>query len=261
MKKTVENRVQRLITDRATEDYLDSLCPGNRAVLENIRLRAEHDDIPIIRRSSEELLKTILMIHRPGRILEIGTAVGYSALVMAQTLPKADIITLEIGDTDYAKALDNFALYAESEGLLYPARAAYHQPQHQDMPQKAYDTDDPDILRIDAVHTDADEYLPKAVSDGMKFDFIFLDAAKAQYMIWLPYLLELLTDGGVLFADNVLLDGTIAASRYALDRRDRTAHQRMREFLYAITHDPRLTSSVVTSGDGISISVYHDNIS
>ena len=260
MKKTIENRAERLITDRATEDYLDSLCPGNRAVLEDIRLRAQQEDIPIIRRSSEELLKTILMIHRPRNILEIGTAVGYSALVMAQTLPHADIVTLEIGDADYSKALGNFALYAECEGLLYPADMN-QSPQYPDISREAHAADVSDILRIEAVHADADEYLPMAVNEGRKFDLIFLDAAKAQYIVWLPYILDLLTGDGVLFADNVLLDGTIAASRFALDRRDRTAHQRMREFLYAITHDPRLTSSVVTSGDGVSISVYHNNIS
>ena len=241
MKKHVYDRDLRRITDAAVEDYLDSLCPGNSAVLEEIRERAEQEDIPIIRRGSEELLKTVLTIHRPQSILEIGTAVGYSALVMAQTLPDADIVTLEIGDADYEKALANIAIVeaAVKEGRTdgQTARAGLH---------------------IDALHIDADDYLPRAIDEGRRFDFVFLDAAKAQYIIWLPMILRLLADGGVLLADNVLLDGTIACSRYALDRRERTAHQRMRDFLYAVTHDPRLTSTVIPSGDGISISVYHE---
>jgi predicted O-methyltransferase YrrM len=258
MKKTVENRAQRLITDKATEDYLDSLCPGNRVVLENIRKRAEEDDIPIIRRTSEELLKTILTMHTPERILEIGTAVGYSALVMAETLPQADIVTLEIGSTDYMKALDNFALYAGDTGLRYPAEAG-RPPESRNPSLTAVNMPETDILRIEALHIDADDYLAQAVKDGRKFDFVFLDAAKAQYIIWLPDIMRLLSEGGVLFADNVLLDGTIPLSRYALDRRDRTTHQRMRDFLYAITHEPRLVSAVVPSGDGVSISVYHEH--
>ncbi len=238
MKKTVKNRDQRRITDRSIEDYLDSLCPGNSAVLEDIRIRAEEDDIPIIRRNSEELLKTMLAARRPGRILEIGTAVGYSALVMAQTLPDSDIVTLEIGELDHRKALANIRRYEEAAG-------------HEDSSQSH--------VRINALHVNADDYLPKAAAEGRKFDFVFLDAAKAQYIKWLAMILELLEDGGMLMADNVLLDGTVACSRYAIDRRERTAHQRMREFLYAVTHDPRLTTCVLASGDGVSISVYHKN--
>ncbi len=256
MKKHVYDRDQRLITDGAVEDYLDSLCPGNSAVLEEIRSRAEQEDIPVIRRGSEELLKTALTMHRPKSILEIGTAVGYSALVMAQTLPDADIVTLEIGAVDYEKALENIAA-AEAAARDDASKdcASGDCPPGDEAQKVGSGRGWP---RIDALHLDANDYLVQAIDEGRRFDFVFLDAAKAQYIVWLPMILRLLADGGVLLADNVLLGGTIACSRYALDRRERTTHQRMRDFLYAITHDARLTTAVIPSGDGISISVYHE---
>ena len=87
------------------------------------------------------------------------------------------------------------------------------------------------------------------------YDFIFMDAAKGQYIHWLPRILELMSPGGVLFSDNVLQDGTIVQSRYGVERRDRTIHSRMREYLYAIKHTRELETAIVPIGDGAAISV------
>ena len=99
---------------------------------------------------------------------------------------------------------------------------------------------------------DAEEIL-----NGLKgpFDFIFMDAAKGQYIHWLPVILRLLAEGGILFSDNVLQDGDIVESRYAVERRNRTIHSRMREYLYTLTHMEELETSVIPIGDGVTISV------
>jgi predicted O-methyltransferase YrrM len=86
------------------------------------------------------------------------------------------------------------------------------------------------------------------------FDFIFLDAAKAQYMNFLPEIMKLLKVGGLFITDNVLQDGTIAESRYGITRRDRTIHTRMREYLFTITHMEQLETAVIPLGDGVTLS-------
>ena len=211
-----------MIVSERIKDYLDSLSPGNSALIEKIREEALKDRIPILRRDTEELLKTLLVMKRPRRILEIGTAVGYSALVMASVIEEdASITTLEIGEADHRKAVNNIALAGKTD-------------------------------QITCLLTDAGEYLKNTVCE---YDFIFLDAAKAQYINWLPDIVRCLPIGGVLLSDNVLLEGTVAESRFALDRRERTAHERMRRFLFEITHREDLQTSVLPAGDGASISI------
>lgn len=99
------------------------------------------------------------------------------------------------------------------------------------------------------------EALEQLLAEGRRFDFIFLDAAKAQYPVWLPQLLRLLNPGGMLLSDNILQEGSLAESRFLIDRRERTIHSRMREYLFTLTHHPLLTTSILPVGDGISLSV------
>ena len=106
--------------------------------------------------------------------------------------------------------------------------------------------------KITLIEGDATEVL--AEMEGT-FDFIFMDAAKGQYIHWLPMILRLLSDGGILFSDNVLQDGDVVQSRYAVERRDRTIHARMREYLYTLKHMEELETSIIPIGDGAAISV------
>ena len=99
---------------------------------------------------------------------------------------------------------------------------------------------------------DAKEVLPTIEEP---FDFIFMDAAKGQYIHFLPEVLRLLKSGGTLISDNVLQDGDIIQSRFAVTRRNRTIHKRMREYLYTLTHHEELTTAVLPIGDGITVSV------
>lgn len=214
-----------MIDNKRIADYIDSLIPGNSEVIERIRKEAVASDMPIIRRDGEQLLKSILKLNDPGRILEIGTCVGYSAIVMAaSTASDCHIYTVEIGKNDYELALKNI------EEAGYSGK-------------------------ITCRHADASDVL-KEYSEGNEcFDFIFMDAAKAQYINWLPYVTKILRSGGVLLSDNVLHDGDIVESRFAVERRDRTTHSRLREYLYELTHSDDYVTSVLNVADGMSISV------
>ena len=207
--------------DRITQ-YIHSLDQGHGAFCDQIAKAARADRVPIIRKETANFLQAMVAATRPKRILEVGTAVGYSALLMAQVMPEeTDIITIEKYEPRIPVARRHF----EEAGLSD---------------------------RITLLEGDAGEILKEL--DG-SFDFIFMDAAKGQYIHWLPDILRLLSTGGVLFSDNVLQDGDIIESRFAVERRNRTIHARMREYLYTLTHMPEFQTSVVPIGDGVALSV------
>ena len=207
--------------ERITQ-YIHSLDQGHGAFCDQIAKAARADRVPIIRKETANFLQAMVAATRPKRILEVGTAVGYSALLMAQVMPEeTDIITIEKYEPRIPVARRHF----EEAGLSD---------------------------RITLLEGDAGEILKKL--DG-SFDFIFMDAAKGQYIHWLPDILRLLSTGGVLFSDNVLQDGDIIESRFAVERRNRTIHARMREYLYTLTHMPEFQTSVVPIGDGVALSV------
>ena len=207
--------------ERITQ-YIHSLDQGHGAFCDQIAKAARADRVPIIRNETASFLQAMVAATRPKRILEVGTAVGYSALLMAQVMPEeTDIITIEKYEPRIPVARRHFAEAGFSD-------------------------------RITLLEGDAGEILKKL--DG-SFDFIFMDAAKGQYIHWLPDILRLLSTGGVLFSDNVLQDGDIIESRFAVERRNRTIHARMREYLYTLTHMPEFQTSVVPIGDGVALSV------
>lgn len=207
--------------ERITQ-YIHSLDQGHGAFCDQIAKAARADRVPIIQKETANFLQAMVAATRPKRILEVGTAVGYSALLMAQVMPEeTDIITIEKYEPRIPVARRHFAEAGLSD-------------------------------RITLLEGDAGEILKKL--DG-SFDFIFMDAAKGQYIHWLPDILRLLSTGGVLFSDNVLQDGDIIESRFAVERRNRTIHARMREYLYTLTHMPEFQTSVVPIGDGVALSV------
>ena len=212
-----------MIADSRITDYILSLETGQGQLCDRIEQEALAARVPIIRRETAALLKTLVAAKAPRAILEIGTAVGYSALLMARVMP-ADcrITTIEKYEKRIPVARENFRLAGEEE-------------------------------RITLLEGDADEILDRL--KGSYFDFVFMDAAKGQYLAWLPKLMELMPAGAVLVSDNVLQDGEIVQSRCAVERRNRTIHARMREYLYELKHNSALETSILPVGDGVALSV------
>lgn len=210
-----------IVNDRIT-DYIHSLESSQGELLDAIEQEAVKDRVPIIRRETASFLKTLVAALRPGRILEIGTAVGYSALLMCQVMPQdCHITTIEKYEKRIPVARDHFKKAGEEE-------------------------------RVTLLAGDADELL-KGLK-GQTFELVFMDAAKGQYLHWLPMILELMPEGGVLISDNVLQDGDIVESRFAVERRNRTIHSRMRRYLYELKHRDGLMTAIIPIGDGIAVS-------
>jgi len=210
-----------MIVDERMLTFINSLDHGLTPFLEDLRKKAEQDGVPVIRRDMQSFLRTWLTITKPTAILEIGTAVGFSAILMASYGdPSAKITTIE----DYGRRIPI-------------ARENFQRSGFAD--------------RITLIEGDAAEILPTL--DG-PYDFIFLDAAKGQYIRFLPEIRRMMKPGSVLIADNVLQDGDIIESHYIVERRNRTIYRRMREFLRAIEDDEGLENCVLPVGDGISIS-------
>lgn len=215
-----------MIVNPRIAEYIDSIAEESSALLKEIRAYAGENKVPVLKSNTEAFLRSLLRMQRPGRILEIGTAIGYSAILMAEEAPKTGkITTIE----NYKKRILQAKANIKKAGLEE---------------------------RIELLEGDASEILRHLGEEGKSYDFIFLDAAKGQYIKWLPMILELMREGSVLFSDNVLQEGDIIQSRYAIERRDRCIHSRMREFLYKIMHEPHLKSSILPVGDGIALSVY-----
>lgn len=210
-----------MITEERLAAYINSLDSGNTKLLEQIEREALEDYVPIIRKEMQQFLKWLLALTKPGRILEIGTAVGFSALFLAEYNPMTcEIVTIENYEKRIPVARNNFKRAGRKD-------------------------------QITLLEGDAGEILPKL---GEPFDFIFLDGAKGQYICFLPELIRLLNPGGVMVSDNVLQKGDIMESRFAVARRNRTIHKRMREYLYEVTHHKQLVSTVLPVGDGIAVS-------
>lgn len=211
-----------MIVEERLVTYLHSLEQENSEILEEIEQEALRDSVPIIRKEMQSFLKVLLAIKRPARILEVGTAVGFSALLMSEYAPEeCTITTIENYEKRIPIARENFK------------RAGKEQ-------------------KITLIEGDAMEVLTELSGP---YDFIFMDAAKGQYIAYLPEVLRILEPDGVLVSDNVLQDGNIIESRFAVERRDRTIHSRMREYLYTLKHHPDLETSIIPLGDGTAVSV------
>lgn len=211
-----------MIIDERMVTYINSLDVGNTPFLDELERQAQKDLVPIIRREMQSFLKVLLSVKRPKKILEVGTAVGFSTLLMGEYSPSdCHITTIE-----------------KYEKRIPVAKANFIKAGMED--------------RITLLEGDAMEILGELQEC---YDFIFMDAAKGQYIHFLPEVLRLLETGGILISDNVLQDGDIIESRFAVERRNRTIYKRMRDYLYEIKHNKQLLTSIVPIGDGAAVCV------
>lgn len=211
-----------MIVDERMVTFIHSLETENSEILETIEKEALETLVPIIRKEMQSFLKVLLSIQKPLKILEVGTAVGFSALLMSEYAPEGcTITTIEKYEKRIPIARENFKRAGKEEVIT--------------------------LLEGDALE------ILKGLQES--YDFIFMDAAKAQYIYYMPEVIRLLGKGGILVSDNVLQDGDIIESRFAVERRNRTIHSRMREYLYALKHEERLLTSIIPLGDGVAVSV------
>lgn len=211
-----------MIVDERMVAFINSFDKGNTPFLDELEREALAADVPIIRKEMQGFMKFLLAAHRPMRILEVGTAVGFSALLMSEYGPEGcRITTIEKFEKRIPVARENFA------------RAGREQ-------------------QITLMEGDAADILKELEGP---YDLIFMDAAKGQYIHFLPDILRLLAAGGLLVSDNVLQDGDVLESRFAVTRRNRTIHARMREYLYELTHCRELETCILPVGDGVTVSV------
>ncbi len=211
-----------MVIDERMLTFIDSMNEPNPPYLDELEKTALEAEVPIIRRSTAQLLKFLMTSARPRKILEVGTAVGFSALLMSEYAPAdCHITTIEKYEKRIPVAKENF--------------------------RKAGRED-----RITLLEGDAADLL-KTLTDS--YDLIFMDAAKGQYIHFMPEVMRLLAPGGLLVSDNVLQDGDVIESRFAVTRRNRTIHSRMRDYLYELTHHPELQTVILPVGDGVTLSV------
>ncbi len=211
-----------MIVNERVVTYINSLDCGNSEICNTIEKEAIADQVPIIRKEMGNLLKVLISIVAPERILEVGTAVGYSSILMSENMPQGcTITTIENYDKRIPVARNNFKRAGKE-----------------------------DVITL--IEGDASEVLK-----GLEgpYDFIFMDAAKGQYINYLPDVKRILKKGGLLISDNILQEGELVESRYAVTRRNRTIHTRIREYVYELTHSDDFITSIVPIGDGITLSV------
>lgn len=211
-----------MIVEERMRTYINSLDMGNTPFLEELEQCAHESRVPIIRREMQSFIKVLLAIHKPKRILEVGTAVGFSTLLMCEYgEPDLEITTIENYEKRIPVARENFRKAGRENQIVL-------------------------------LEGDAGVYLKEL--EGT-FDMIFMDAAKGQYIHWLPDVLRLMHEGSILLSDNVLQEGDIIESHYLVERRNRTIYKRMREYLYELKHCPQVLTTILPIGDGAAVSV------
>lgn len=211
-----------MIVDERMVSFINSLDAGNPSYLNELEEYARATDVPIVRTEMQSFLRFLMKMKQPKRILEVGTAIGFSALLMSEYAPgDCKITTIEKYEKRIPLALENFKKAGKEETIT--------------------------LLQGDAL-----EILPTLKE---KYDFIFMDAAKGQYINFLPDILRLLAKDGLLVSDNVLQDGDVLESRFAVTRRNRTIHSRMRDYLYTLKHTEELTTAIIPLGDGVALSI------
>ncbi len=214
-----------MIVNERIVSYLHSLERSNGELYDEIERMAHRTEVPIIRKEMESFLRVMIRMNAPKNILELGTAIGYSALIMAEAMPpKCSITTIE----NYAPRIP-----IARENILKSPYAA----------------------RITLLEGEALDILKELNRQKQTFEFVFIDAAKAQYSLYLEEILKMTAKGAVIISDNVLREGELIESRFAIERRNRTIHSRMREYLYHIKNMKELETTIVPIGDGISVSV------
>lgn len=211
--------------DPGVVNFIEGFYRPKTTFLRDLRVVADTNKIPVIFKETEMFLETILEIKKPKKILEIGTAIGYSGIFFAETCPDAFITTIEIDE--------ELAEYAEKNIL-----------------------DAGLSKRIEVILNDG-EFAIKSLKKSCeeRYDFIFIDAAKSHYRRFFDAAFEIANSGGIIVCDNILQHGMTVFYDLENQKKHRTSVRNMREFLHYITSNDNVNTSIFTSGDGLSVSI------
>ncbi|CAM3934538.1 O-methyltransferase [Mesobacillus thioparans] len=203
------------------QNYIDSLIKPRSGILSEMEEYAELNGVPIMEPAGIETMLQLLRIQQPETILEVGTAIGYSAMRMAFALPKAHIITLERDEDRYRLAVE------------YIKRAGMQE-------------------RITQIKGDALE-LEEEVAAHAPFDVIFIDAAKGQYKRFFEIYSRYLKPGGMIITDNILFKGLVY-NQEAESRRVRSLVKKIDEFNRWLAANEEYDTIILPIGDGVAVS-------
>lgn len=208
-----------MITHPAIDEYVAGLVPARSPLLARLEREALAENIPIVQLPSAQVMRMLLLLHRPQSILEVGTAIGYSTIWLAEAAPQARIVTMDIDEERLDRARANLAEVGCAE-------------------------------RIEVLLHDATLGLP----DTYQFDCLFIDAAKGQYRTFLDAYLPLLREGGLVISDNVLFRGLVATPDEA-NKRQRPMVDKLLAYNTLLAEHPELETTFIPVGDGLAVSL------
>lgn len=201
--------------------YIRDLIPQRSEYFQKLEAYADEFHVPIVQPEVAQFIQTLVLLHKPNRVLEIGTAIGYSASIIAEHMTAGEIVSIEIRESSHALALKNVSEF-------------------------------PTKVKFDFRLGDALEVLPEVPG---KFDLIFIDASKGHYLEFLELCMGKLNPGGLIISDNILYKGMIA-NQALVERRKKTIVKRMRNYLSELNAIEDLHTSIIPIGDGVALS-YH----
>lgn len=214
------------ITNDLVTEYINGFYKAESESLSKLRDEAEEKRVPIILKETETFLKTLLLMKKPMKILEIGAAVGYSSSFFAQVCPEAKIVTIEKDENIYNTAKANI------EKLNFGNQ-----------------------IRI--CQGDGEEVINKLIEEGEgPFDFVFIDAAKSHYKRFLNAAVKVCSKDALIVSDNILMKGQTVSDIYDPYGRHKTNIRNMKEYLEYITSAEWLDTSLLSCGDGLALSIY-----
>jgi len=238
-----EHFAETIVDPQRMEIFIEAMTPPGPDYLRRLEEEAIADRVPIIRPQTRNLIRFFIKLKKPMRILEVGTAVGFSALFMQYYAPAGcRIVTIEKDPARAAAARENIARFGN---CLEAAEDSSRDAAGGENTARFGSA-------IDVLEGDAAEVL-REIREDASFDMVFMDAAKGQYIRFLPEVLRLLRAGGILITDNILQEGDVLSSRFAVTRRNRTIHSRMREYVRALAEEPSLETLLLPTGDGAAV--------
>ncbi|MFH0384782.1 O-methyltransferase [Streptococcus sp. A11] len=216
--ENANHNMRRPVVKEEIVDFMRTRQAQNRGFLKELEVFAQKENIPVIPHETVAFFRLLLQTLQPQNILEIGTAIGFSALLMAENSPYAQITTIDRNEEMIGLAKENFAKYDSRK-------------------------------QISLLEGEAMELLPTLVDD--QYDFVFMDSAKSKYIVFLPEVLKKVKLGGIIVIDDIFQGGDVAKDIMEVRRGQRTIYKGLQKLFNATLDNPDLTASLVSLSDGL----------